>query len=117
MSWGRWTLQPMGADLPPSPKPERLAEMIARVRQRRPDIPETLGPDDLLLVAGCKQLEAFIKQENYEAARRALPTILENSRVREGFKDARTAIAPSRTVVEVTRATELRPSYVPSLAG
>jgi hypothetical protein len=117
MSWGRWTLQPMGADLPPNPKPEKLAEMVGRVRQRRPDIPETLGPDGLLLVAACKQLEALIKQENYEAALRALPAILENSTLREGFKEARTMLVPATTVVEVARATELQPSYALSLAG
>jgi hypothetical protein len=91
--------------------------MIGRVRQRRPDISETLEPDGLLLVAGCKQLEALIKQENYEAALRALPAILENSTLREGFKGARTMLAPATTMVEVARARELQPSYALSIAG
>lgn len=86
MIWGRWSLEPIGVYLPRGPHrtKAKLSAMLARVRQRRPDISEMLSPDHLLLAAACRQLEEEVTDANYEAALRALPAILNNPTLASG---------------------------------
>jgi hypothetical protein len=77
MLWGRWALEPIGANLPEIHE-EKLAEIIARLQPRRPDILESLTPDHLRLAAACKKLENHITESQYEAALRLIPAILES---------------------------------------
>jgi hypothetical protein len=78
MTWGRWSLQPLGTSLPPKLSRAKLSDMLGRIRQRRPDIPDMFGPDHLQLVAACRQLAERLNATQYAAALRALPAILNN---------------------------------------
>ncbi len=78
MIWGRWSLDPIGVYLPLRPDMEKLSTMLARVRQRRLDIPEALNAHHLRLAAGCRELATKMRNLKYEAALAMLPTLLDD---------------------------------------
>jgi len=89
MMWGRWRLEPIGVYLPPRANKDTLSAMLARVRERRPQISETLSPDHLQLAAACWELELLVAEASYEAALGALPAIVKNPILQSGeIKDA-----------------------------
>ena len=99
MMWGRWRLEPIGVSLPPRANADKLSAMLARARQRRPEISETFSPDHLRLAAACRQLEVSVTEARYEAALRGLPAILNNPVLARGkMNEARSEMARGHDV-------------------
>jgi hypothetical protein len=73
-SWGRWSLEPIGATLPEGDTADDLAERLARVRRERPTIPKELGVAHLHLAAAAFQLERQFERQQFK---RALSTMAE----------------------------------------
>jgi hypothetical protein len=99
MIWGRWSLKPIGVSLPLRRNRATLSAMLARVRQRRPDVSEMLSPDHLRLAAACSQLEGLIAEARYEAALGAIPALLRNPTFASGeIRDAPPKMAGDQEV-------------------
>ena len=76
MTWGRWTLEPLGAVMPFEQK--RLDQLLEVVKKRRSDIPADLDLDRLYLVNSCRKLEKEISQGVYKAALRTINKVPAN---------------------------------------
>ncbi|MFW6334409.1 MAG: hypothetical protein ACOC0W_03985, partial [Desulfosalsimonas sp.] len=68
MFWGRWSLEPIGAGLPPRLKKNGLAEIMEKLRAKRKDLPSDYSEKDVFLAADCWDLENFIKKNKYKSA-------------------------------------------------
>ena len=77
MTWGRWTLTPMGAHLPPASDDNWLQRMADIANDRREDNKTALSAHHLKLVKQCSELVTLIKQERFTAALEKMQTILE----------------------------------------
>lgn len=76
MTWGRWSIAPIGAKPLDRFDDTQLAEMIAEVARRRNDVPKDLSPAHLRFVGSCYELERNINKEDYKAALKVAASIL-----------------------------------------
>ncbi|WP_291321047.1 hypothetical protein [Desulfonatronospira sp.] len=76
MTWGRWTLEPLGAVMPFDQK--RLDQLLEVVKENRTDTPKDLDLDRLDLVHYCRTLEKEISKGNYKAALTTINKVLSN---------------------------------------
>ncbi len=74
MTWGRWTLEPLGAVMPFDQK--RLGQLLGVVQESRSDTPEGLDLDRLYLVNSCRKLEKEISKGTYKAALTTINKVL-----------------------------------------
>jgi hypothetical protein len=68
ISWGRWTLEPLGAGLPHRLRKKVPAELLGKVGAVRKDIPKDLSREDILTAAWCFDLENLVNKKRYKAA-------------------------------------------------
>ncbi len=68
MFWGRWSLEPIGAGIPPRLLKDGISELLHKVCQKRKDIPGDYSEKDLFLVADCWDLENLIKRKKFKSA-------------------------------------------------
>lgn len=78
MSWGEWSLEPVGAHWPKSIKKDQIAVMLQEVSSLRQDIPSSLSTDHLLLASLCRELEQNINKCFYKKALGCMERILSN---------------------------------------
>lgn len=74
MSWGQWTMEPLGAGA--SGDLEAMRELLDHARAGRSDIPSSLTPEHLVFVAECTRLETAITRGNFRAALGLLDGVL-----------------------------------------
>lgn len=84
MFWGNWSLEPIGAGLPPRLKNNGLAEILEKVCKKRKDIPAGYCENDVFLAADCWDLENFIKKKKYKSALALISQMIESA-PSEGF--------------------------------
>ena len=77
MSWGRWSLEPVGAGIPPRLRKNGITEIVERIRSKRKDTPVDFSEADLFLAADCFLLEDLVKKKKYTIALETLERILE----------------------------------------
>lgn len=68
VTWGTWSLEPIGYFWPRSASEEELEECVARLRQARKDIPADFGLPGLKLARLAAELEKAVNRSNYKAA-------------------------------------------------
>lgn len=68
MTWTRWKILPLGAAVPRRYKKYQLEEVLNRVREKRRDVSDALGVEDMNCVNLCYELEKAIRGERYKAA-------------------------------------------------
>jgi len=78
MTWVRWSLAPMGANLPPSSDRRWLEAMAQTANRRQRGKRPRFRPSHLELVNQCSELELLIKKERFNAALRTMNEILES---------------------------------------
>ena len=66
MTWGKWTLEPVGAVMPYDKK--RLDQMLENISKIRKDVPVELAPEHLFFVSNCRKLGNEINRGAYKAA-------------------------------------------------
>jgi hypothetical protein len=76
MSWGHWTMEPLGASV--AGDPDMLSEVLEHARAHRGDVPGALTPAHLAFAAECVRLSAAIlTRNNFRAALDMLDDVLE----------------------------------------
>jgi len=78
MTWSRWSIEPIGAFLPPRANDEPLSALLQEVRQQRGLAAEQLGLDHVKLAYQARLLERDINANTYRKAIARLGDILEN---------------------------------------
>ncbi|MEX2964187.1 hypothetical protein [Microbulbifer sp. TYP-18] len=78
MSWGRWSLDPIGAMLPGGISLIEINEMIYQARQGRGDMPSDFDATHISFVAKLYKVVSWVKSGKYGAALEALQTVLES---------------------------------------
>jgi len=68
MTWGRWSLEPIGAGLPASLRKNGISEMIEKLIRARRDVPRDFSEEDVRFATDCWDLETHIKKKKYKAA-------------------------------------------------
>ncbi|MFC3285780.1 hypothetical protein [Litchfieldella rifensis] len=68
MTWGEWTLEPIGANTPKWMPIQSLEEVLDRVRNMRNFNADQLCLQDVLLAKKFRELEFYIQRENYKSA-------------------------------------------------
>jgi hypothetical protein len=76
MTWGKWTLEPVGAVMPYDKK--RLGQMVENMSNARKDVPKDLRQEHLFLVFNCRKLGNEINRGAYKAALGTIGTLLSN---------------------------------------
>jgi hypothetical protein len=79
MTWGDWSLEPVGAKLSLNIEEKRIEELIENMRKFRSDVPDDFGPEMPAFAALCGQLEKEINQSSYKAAFRTMQGLLKFS--------------------------------------
>lgn len=74
MSWGQWTLEPLGASF--AGDLAALEEFLAHARAKRSDVPSWLGPRHLAFAADCEKLDSAVTRGNFRAALGMLDAIV-----------------------------------------
>lgn len=74
MSWGHWTLEPLGATT--AADAETAEEILAHARANRSDVPSSLTPEHLLFAGQCLRLDSAIVRGSFRAAFEMLDEIL-----------------------------------------
>jgi len=68
ISWGRWTLEPLGAGLPYRLRKKALPGLLQKVRGARKDVRKDLTGQDVRMAAWCFDLENLVNKKRYKAA-------------------------------------------------
>ena len=68
MSWGRWTLLPIGAVRPSAVRDDMLPGLLAHLREARDDVPEAFGESDLTFAARCYALQQNVARGQLKAS-------------------------------------------------
>lgn len=76
MTWGRWSLEPLGAGRLDIRAEDDLVKFLPRLKEVRSDVPDSLSADDIRLAANCCYLEFHIIRQEYKAALRMMGQIL-----------------------------------------
>lgn len=66
--WARWSLEPIGVQLPGGVNAQQVNHMLDQVREQRDDIPAEFGWDQIQFLQLCRRLEASINRGAYKAA-------------------------------------------------
>lgn len=77
MTWGKWSLEPLGAVMPHDKK--RIDQAIKSISKIRKDVPENFDQDHLYFVFNCRRLGNEINREAYKAALGTMAALLENT--------------------------------------
>lgn len=85
MSWGKWSLEPIGAELPRRIPAEQLETWITELREKRSDVPVDFTIEHLQLASACWELERAIAREKFNQGLRLVHRILDNQPVRDCF--------------------------------
>lgn len=78
MSWGRWSLEPIGARLPVGISSVEVNEMICRARQGRDDIPSGFGVAHIRFAAKFYKIVSWVDSGKYGAALAAMQEVLDS---------------------------------------
>ncbi len=78
MTWGRWSLQPVGTVLPLNPN--KIGELAVRIEEFRSDAFQVLSSDDLDFVFNCHKLEKEINRGAFKSALKTIEQLLEKRR-------------------------------------
>lgn len=78
MTWGKWTLEPVGAGLPAGFGRQKMEQLAKSVSASRSDLPEGFGVDHLELAAVCWKLESQIQRNLFKAGLASVERLLEN---------------------------------------
>ena len=76
MTWGRWSLEPVGSIKYKLLEKKRLAEITENIKNKRYDIPDQFSPELMSFAAGCLELEAVINKGSYKAALQVMDRLL-----------------------------------------
>ena len=83
MTWGRWSLEPVGATLLRSMELAVADEFLAPIRSARGLSPQALTPDHVRLARECRELEREIAKGFYNKALQRMRRILGNALLAE----------------------------------
>ncbi|PMR68328.1 hypothetical protein CR158_11720 [Halomonas heilongjiangensis] len=78
LTWGRWSLQPIGIEMANNLDDLELADIVESVRSRRKDITPSYGINDIRLAAYCWEFETAIRQGKYNYAIEVGESLLES---------------------------------------
>lgn len=78
ITWGRWSLEPLGGGPNDRGQEDQLVEMLPLLRTLRTDIPDTLAADDIRISGHCRDMEFQIGREQYKAALHLAEQILQS---------------------------------------
>ena len=91
MNWARWTIEPVGVELPAGLSSRELEEMVAAAKRMRPDIPSQFGVQELKLVARLKKIECWINQGKFRTALSSVLDLLQHPLLAEVDSDVLSA--------------------------
>jgi hypothetical protein len=78
MTWGRWSLEPLGGGPNDLGQEDQLVALLPLLRTLRTDLPATLMAEDIRLSGHCRDLEVQIGKQQYKAALHSVEQILHN---------------------------------------
>ena len=78
LTWGRWSLQPIGIEMASNLDDLELADIVEFVRSRRKDITSSYGINDIRFAAYCWEFETAIRQGKYNYAIEVGESLLES---------------------------------------
>jgi hypothetical protein len=78
MTWGKWTLEPIGAALPGGIKTNVLEEIVGSLHRTRSDIPAEFGTDHMQLAGSAYDLEQAIQANLLKSALQTTARLLES---------------------------------------
>lgn len=78
MTWGKWTLEPIGAALPGGIKNDTLEGFVRSVSRARSDVPAEFGTDHMKLAGSAYELEQLIQSNLIKGALGCAATLLDN---------------------------------------
>lgn len=76
ITWGKWQVEPVPAGLAGNKGGERLQALLERIRQKRDDIDDNLGVDDMRLGLFAASLERLIASNRFNEALAMIPRVL-----------------------------------------
>lgn len=88
MTWGRWSLEPVGAGLNAEADETRLTQLVSTIRQHRSDIPAEFGVKHLRLACAACELETQISRNCLKAALESAERLVGNPLFVDGADDA-----------------------------
>ena len=74
MTWGKWTLEPVGSVMPYDKK--RIHQAVENIAKSRQDVPRDFGPEHLFFVFNCRKLGNEINRGAYKAALGTISSLL-----------------------------------------
>lgn len=84
MTWGRWTIEPLGAVVPKAMNDKSMAEALKVVCERRKIDEEALGVQHVRLASDCREFERQIVKGRYNSAISIIRRILNNELIKGG---------------------------------
>lgn len=84
MTWGRWSLEPLGAGPGDLGNEAALIKFLPRLKEMRRDVPDSLSAEDIKLAGICCKLEAHINRQEYKAALGIMARIIDQSILDKG---------------------------------
>lgn len=92
MSWGGWSIEPVGAHLPEAVDNATLASALDDLRRQRSDVPHDYGAGAVRLVRRCSVVVPRLRQSAYKSALELMDLILRHDLATRQSSNKRTAV-------------------------